>query len=75
MSPKDASTFVSYILDVLRLEMNSSYLQKKMDDHRSYTALIFIGLIPLGLADYLIEWESRTRNQKYILDIMHSTFG
>ncbi len=56
MSPKDASTFVSYILDVLRLEMNSSYLQKKMDDHRSYTALIFIGLIPLGLADYLIEW-------------------
>ncbi len=29
---------------------------KKMDDHRSYTALICIGLIPLGLADYLIEW-------------------
>ncbi|HFD4476799.1 TPA: diguanylate cyclase [Klebsiella pneumoniae] len=56
MSPKGASTFASYILDVLRLEMNSSYLQKKLDDHRSYTALIFIGLIPLGLADYLIEW-------------------
>lgn len=45
------------ITQLSKLEFCSDYLNKKFNDHRSYTAAILLILIPLGLFDGAFDYK------------------
>ncbi|EJO5753565.1 GGDEF domain-containing protein [Salmonella enterica] len=59
-----AQKIVGAIFGTLKKEWDSAYLQKKCDDHRLYTAVFLILLIPLGLSDWLFDSNPDPKNSE-----------
>lgn len=45
------------LIDTIKAERSSTYLQKKFDDHRWYTAAFIFMLIPIGAADWMFDYQ------------------
>lgn len=52
-------SYLSGALDIIRLELNTAYLQKKFLDHRMYTTAVLLLLIPLGIAEGLFDYKNQ----------------